>query len=567
VSNASGATTTSGFNISLTDSTILANNNFGVNSAIIDNGASGAKTNKAVAGTSGGTNASAINYGGYFSLGGGAATSSALFASNSTVASNILELQDASGSSTDVLTVADGGALTITPKGDNIGTIVRQTSGIATSGNIFDIQTANGTSHFIQIANSAANEGAVTIQSVGATRDLTIDSASGIVKLGGNSTSLQKSASAFTLDVAFAGASTLNVSNSNGSNVANLVVSGDVSAGTGHVFKVGATSGVGQTACSSGQFFQGQAATGGIITTAGTCTTAVTGVGGFSGSSQANGASLSGSNIVFGPADGTNPGMVTASGTQTFGGNKTFSGTVTVQAAGGITIGTTSTAGVLALYNGTNTVSIQGAGSTAAYSIILPANVAGAANQCLASTGSNGTLQWLPCGAGSTATVTLSPEYPGAVLTPVSGTNTGTMTSDFCSGSSLLNIPSASNPCGTSEDHTYYSWTATAGNDYDIWVQWQAPSDFSSLSGITFYGQTTSNTDSSTITVYKKAVSSACGLAGTVATSGTWGTATPGYGSCSIAAGDKLFFDVNLSVGTSGEFARAGEIVINYNRK
>jgi hypothetical protein len=109
VSNTSSASTTNGINIAITDATTLANSSNGINIVISDNGASGAKTNKAVVGTSGGSNTSAINYGGYFSISGGASTSAALYASNSTVAANILQLQD---NTTDVLTVADGGATT-----------------------------------------------------------------------------------------------------------------------------------------------------------------------------------------------------------------------------------------------------------------------------------------------------------------------------------------------------------------------------------------------------------------------------------------------------------------------
>lgn len=184
----SAAATTNGFLVSLTDATTFANTTTGANITVTDNGASGAKTNKAVAGTAGGSNASAVNYGGYFGLSGGAATSSAIFGTNGTATGNILELQDATSSATDVFLVADGGGLSITPKGNNIGTIVRQTTGTATSGNVFDVQTANGSSHFFTIANSAANEGAVTLQSIGATRDLTLVAGSGSISLGTTTT-------------------------------------------------------------------------------------------------------------------------------------------------------------------------------------------------------------------------------------------------------------------------------------------------------------------------------------------------------------------------------------------
>ncbi|MBX4199398.1 hypothetical protein KW789_00680, partial [Candidatus Saccharibacteria bacterium] len=76
------------------------------------------------------------------------------------------------------------GANTFAPTGNNVGTTIKQTSGTATAGNVLDIQTANGLSHFLQITNAAANEGAVTLQSIGATRDLNLQSGSGFINLG-----------------------------------------------------------------------------------------------------------------------------------------------------------------------------------------------------------------------------------------------------------------------------------------------------------------------------------------------------------------------------------------------
>jgi hypothetical protein len=128
------------------------------------------------------------------------------------------------------------GTTTIATSANNAGTIVKQTSGTATSGNVFDIQTANGTGHFLQVTNAAANEGNVTLQSVGATRDLTLDSASGTLKLGSSTTILQKSATALTLDVNNASDSTLTVTNA-GSGIASLSVEGDVTVGTGRSVK------------------------------------------------------------------------------------------------------------------------------------------------------------------------------------------------------------------------------------------------------------------------------------------------------------------------------------------
>ncbi|HET9850236.1 MAG TPA: right-handed parallel beta-helix repeat-containing protein [Candidatus Saccharimonadales bacterium] len=226
--------------------------------------------------------------------------------------------------------------------------------------------------------------------------------------------------------------------------------------------------------------------------------------------------------------------------------------------------------GKLAFWNGANNVSIQAAGGTTQYAITLPGS-SGSANQCLMNTGTPGVLTWGACGGGSsTATVTLAPEYVNAVMTPnnnTGNTHTGSMTSDFCSGSSLLNIIPSPNPCGASDQHSYYSWTESiAGtNDYDIFVQWRAPTDFSSFNSITFNGWTSTTSDLAKITIYKG--STACGTAGTVSTTATWGTANPGFGSCTVNAGDTIVLDVSLKVAASGDYARAGEINIIYNRK
>jgi hypothetical protein len=44
---------------------------------------------------------------------------------------------------------------TFSPTGNNVGTVFKQTSGTATSGSVLDVQTANGSSHFLQITNAA----------------------------------------------------------------------------------------------------------------------------------------------------------------------------------------------------------------------------------------------------------------------------------------------------------------------------------------------------------------------------------------------------------------------------
>ncbi|MDP3993771.1 MAG: hypothetical protein Q8P75_02195, partial [bacterium] len=82
--------------------------------------------------------------------------------------------------------------------------------------------------------------------------------------------------------------------------------------------------------------------------------------------------------------------------------------------------------------------------------------------------------------ARPTRTVTLTPEYPGAVLT---GTGSGTMTSDFCEQGVHADIPDTdTSSCESGQIHNFYNWTTTQGSDqtYSVWLRWKIPYDFSS---------------------------------------------------------------------------------------
>jgi hypothetical protein len=227
--------------------------------------------------------------------------------------------------------------------------------------------------------------------------------------------------------------------------------------------------------------------------------------------------------------------------------------------SGGVTIASTGNTG---------SVTLSQASTTSNVSLVLPSSLPGASNYCIVST-NLGVLSFSACGAGSTRTVTLSPEYPGAVMTAnntTGNTHTGTMTSDFCSGSSHLGIPASSNPCGATEEHNYYSWTANATNDYDIFVRWQAPSDFSSLSSINFYGWKNGATDDVKLTIYSS-TGSVCGTATSISGStSTWINQAYTITGCSPSAGNVLTFDLDLKVAVSSDITRVGEINIVYNR-
>jgi hypothetical protein len=747
-------------------------------------------------------------------------TNDSISINKSGASGNIITLQSGG---TPVFVIGNTGALTLTPKGNNVGTIVRQTSGTATSGNIFDIQGANGTSHFIQVAETAANAGSISITSLGSNA-VTIDSGSGTVVYGSTTTTIQKSGSAFTVDVSNgASDSTLTIANSGGAGNIQLKLD------TGGTFAVG--SAVGQsTSCGASQALTNSTYTGGILTTAGTCSSV--GGGGtfastYSATSQANNTiaysnsgggaliiqnastplstvlsidtvsstfhylqlnlassiphlqvfgassseyadvyydasahtaffkasgsnttqvgtgsgpvnitagassavaitghanstfatdsgyvrldgpsgiqlgvpSSSSGNLIFNYGSGaataaitfagnatsnsvytlpstavsssqclqsgtvsgtsvpltfgscgsgggdsitvnstaatdanfldvaatgtvagttwtlntaTNPDNITLAistasasvagivnnTTQTFAGAKTFqsnsaSGFIVQDSANSknilsvdtsgdqVVLGVAGTSGVNGkiVFNTTNasnaSVTLVSQSTATSYSIVLPSATAGGTNYCLVGTNASGTTttSWVPCGSGSTGKITLTPEYPGAVMTADGSGNTGTMTSDFCSGSSLRNIPSTSNPCGASEEHNFYTWVTTSQNDYDIWIRWQVPSDFSDFAAsnaIQMYGWRTDNTATTSVTLSAYNSSGAqCGTSTNVATgTATWtqtsmgGTVTAA--GCTISAGNVI--DLRIQMAANNKTVRAGEITINYQR-
>jgi len=250
---------------------------------------------------------------------------------------------------------------------------------------------------------------------------------------------------------------------------------------------------------------------------------------------------------------------------------QTSGGTTQVQSAGGLVLGTASLAGKVAIYNGSNNVVIQSAGSTAQYTITLPSS-SGSANYCLANTGTAGVLQFVACGAGSTAQVMLSPEFAGAVMTADGANNSGTMTSDFCGRDD--NNPATGFPdvnttvCNTNGDfHNYYSWTSNGANDYDIFVRWRVPSDFSSFSSVQFNSKKSATGDDVKMTMYTNA-GAGCGTATSMTnTASAWQTTTYTIGACAPSAGDILIFDIHMAVAANGNTCQMGEIPITYTRK
>ena len=139
--------------------------------------------------------------------------------------------------------------------------------------------------------------------------------------------------------------------------------------------------------------------------------------------------------------------------------------------------------GTLRFYNSTNnnTVTLASGTTATSFTLTLPTAL-GSSGQCLSDTTGTGTLGWTNCSGGggggsSTKTVTLTPEFAGAVLQADGGNNNGTMTTDFISGLSA----------GAGYKHNFYQWTTSqaTAQDYDIIITHQLPSDFNATSEFT----------------------------------------------------------------------------------
>lgn len=168
-------------------------------------------------------------------------------------------------------------------------------------------------------------------------------------------------------------------------------------------------------------------------------------------------------------------------------------------------------------------------------------------------------------------TVTMAPEYEGATFTGDGTSNSGSLSSDFCSSSSLLSINTTA--CGAATDeHNYYAWTTTAGTaqDYDLYIRYRIPSDYStsSMTNLRIFGWGTTTGEIVSLNMYKGSAT-ACGtITNAITAATTWNEATLAspLGACTIAAGDLVTFKVKMTAGTNN-IARAGAIRFDYSSK
>lgn len=174
--------------------------------------------------------------------------------------------------------------------------------------------------------------------------------------------------------------------------------------------------------------------------------------------------------------------------------------------------------------------------------------------------------------ARPTRQVTLAPEYPGASLTGDGTSNTGTMTTDFCEQGASTDIPNTNTGvCNTSGDiHSYYSWTTNQGTaqDYDIWIRWRVPDNFSAWAAsnpILVYGKRTDTTNNA-VTVYVYDTAGTLENTGGTQVAGTTWTQTSAEASFggTYTAGSYMTIRVVMNADTGGDSVQVGEINLNY---
>lgn len=174
--------------------------------------------------------------------------------------------------------------------------------------------------------------------------------------------------------------------------------------------------------------------------------------------------------------------------------------------------------------------------------------------------------------ARAARTVTLSPEYSGATFTGDGTNNNGNLSSDFCAdGSNLaVNLTACAAPFGSM--HSYYQWTTAevTAQDYDIYVRFRMPSDYStgSMSDFTIKSFTASTNESLVMSIYDNTGTeiSTTGTVGNIESeTGSWQTyaALNNANANGVVANEYITFKLSL-VATNNGTVRVGDISFDY---
>jgi len=167
--------------------------------------------------------------------------------------------------------------------------------------------------------------------------------------------------------------------------------------------------------------------------------------------------------------------------------------------------------------------------------------------------------------------ITLTPEYPGAVLTATSTTNVfGTMTSDFCEQAVHADIPDTNTgSCESGQIHNYYNWTTSqSGNQYySVWVRWRVPDNWAAwdTNPIQVYGRRSDATNGSVLAFVYDTAGALNNSGGTeiAGTANTWTQTAISLSGGTWTAGSYITIRIDMKA-DSGDNVKVGEININY---
>lgn len=175
--------------------------------------------------------------------------------------------------------------------------------------------------------------------------------------------------------------------------------------------------------------------------------------------------------------------------------------------------------------------------------------------------------------ARPTRTVTLDPEYAGATFRGDGTSNLGSLSSDFCSNTASLSIDTTA--CPTSGDvYNFYQWTTTetTAQDYDVYVRYKLPSDYSagSMANLGVYAQSSSAASNVNLYMYDNTGTTCATVLNTSYTAvpaWTQTVAASPIGSCTgLVGGSYVTFKVRMFAST-GSSSRVGPISFEYRSK
>jgi hypothetical protein len=161
---------------------------------------------------------------------------------------------------------------------------------------------------------------------------------------------------------------------------------------------------------------------------------------------------------------------------------------------------------------------------------------------------------WGACGSAPDNIITLTPEYPNAVL---NGTGVGTMTADFCANQSGVLV--VGTLCASGISRNFYRWTSpqATSQTYSIYVSFKLPNTFKafqSANTMRLTALTTDTTDASvTYEVFRStgsAITSCNGGAATTVTTAnnTWQTVNYAGDetACGFVGGNQIIYKINV---------------------